>query len=153
VFAITATRTAFNPKATEGILSINGIRQCVTLEPTYREVIGQPVASWKIAGTTAIPAGTYDVTIDYSPKFGRMMPLINGIQDFEDVRIHPGNSDVDTEGCILLGTEIVNGDFIGESQLAFNYFFTDLQNAIASGESPTITIQGTPPQAAEGDSQ
>ena len=62
---------------------------------------------------------------------------------FEGIRIHSGNTDVDTEGCLLVGTTWGGGDFIGNSVVAFNHLFPQLQAAIAAGESVTIEIQDT----------
>ena len=140
MFTMQVTRTKELPMATLGFLTINGARECFTLEPEVREVAGQPVASWKIAGKTAIPVGTYNVTIDFSPKFGQAMPLLEGIPDFAEVRIHPGNTDADTEGCFLLGLTSPGGDFIGNSRAAFDSFFPKLQAAISAGDTPTITV-------------
>lgn len=57
----------------------------------------------KVYGQTAIPYGVYMVTITYSPKFKRDLPLINDVPGFEGIRIHPGNDAEDTYGCILVG--------------------------------------------------
>jgi hypothetical protein len=51
------------------------------------------------------------------------------VPNFEGIRIHPGNTSKDTEGCILLGYTWTGGDFIGKSKDAFNDFFTKLQEA------------------------
>jgi hypothetical protein len=134
-------RSAFGDKATEGTLFVDGVRECCTLEPTFRDGEDENIAAIKVTGKTAIPDGTYGVTINFSPKFECDMPLLTGVPDFEDVRIHPGNSDVDTEGCILLGETVVNGDFIAASRVAFDAFFPKLQAAIASGDTVTVTVQ------------
>jgi Family of unknown function (DUF5675) len=135
------TRSAFGDKATEGTLFVDGARECCTLEPTFRAGEDENIVAVKVKGKTAIPDGTYGLTISFSPKFGREMPLLTGVPDFEDVRIHTGNSDVDTEGCILLGEQVVDGDFIAGSRVAFNAFFPKLQAAIAAGERVTITVR------------
>ena len=46
----------------------------------------------KIKGNTCIPYGTYNVTITYSPKFKRNLPLINNVKGFEGIRVHNGNT-------------------------------------------------------------
>ena len=46
----------------------------------------------KIKGNTCIPYGTYNVTITYSPRFKRNLPLINNVKGFEGIRVHNGNT-------------------------------------------------------------
>jgi len=121
-------------KSTLGRLLVNGVVECYTLEDVIRP------AGVKVDGQTAIPAGTYTVIIDASTRFKRDMPHILAVPGFTGVRIHSGNSDADTEGCILLGTKIENDDFISGSHDAFNAFFVKLQAAINHGETVRIVI-------------
>jgi len=83
--------------ATLGQLVIDGKFFCHTLEDVVRPV--------KIPGQTAIPAGMYDVDITYSPHFKTDLPLVKDVPGFEGIRIHAGNTDADTEGCILVGEQ------------------------------------------------
>lgn len=85
---------------TAGRLSIDGRPFCDTLEDTVR-TLRSPVD--KVPGKTAIPAGEYRVSVTHSPRFGRELPLLENVPYFSGVRIHAGNSDRDTEGCILVG--------------------------------------------------
>jgi hypothetical protein len=89
-----------------GDLYIDGEFFCHTLED---EIRGDGV---KVYGETAIPAGEYNVKITYSPHFKRKLPLIynnkdlcvhgkNGIK-WCGVRMHGGNTEKDTLGCILV---------------------------------------------------
>jgi hypothetical protein len=80
----------------------------------------------KIYGKTAIPAGTYPIVITYSPKFKRELPLIFNVPGFSGVRIHPGNDENDTEGCILVGENKVKGKVIN-SQVTFLKLFSILK--------------------------
>lgn len=52
-----------------------------------------------------INPGTYPVTLTYSPKFNRTLPLINNVVGHSGVRIHSGNTVNDTIGCILIGSD------------------------------------------------
>ena len=74
-----------------------------SLEDVVREVPGRPVAEWKVPGKTAIPAGRYRLRWTMSNRFRREMLLLEGVPGFAGIRIHAGNTDADTEGCILLG--------------------------------------------------
>jgi hypothetical protein len=107
-------------KLTYGKLFVNGIYQCETLE--------DPVRAEKIKNVTAIPAGKYSVVLTHSPRFGRVLPLVERVPGFEGVRFHPGNKPEDTEGCILTGTVRAEG-MILNSRKAFDALFTQLMLA------------------------
>lgn len=126
---VTVQRKLFSNISTIGELCIDGVFQCHTLEDTVRK--NQP----KIPGATAIPAGTYQVIIDDSVRFNRPMPHILDVPGFEGVRIHSGNTDKDTEGCLLLGTyDAQTPDWISNSQISFTSFFVKLSKALTVEE-------------------
>jgi hypothetical protein len=104
-------RTIKGTIATIGRLSIDGKEFCWTLEDTIRDK--------KIAGITAIPTGTYKVTISMSNRFKKEMPELHDVPNYEGVRIHSGNQASDTEGCILVGMTKLSDTMIGESRTAF----------------------------------
>lgn len=128
---------------TMGTLSIDGEFECYTLEDVVREIRGVPVERWKVKGETAIPAGVYPVSITFSKRFQRMLPLIENVPGFEGIRIHTGNTDADTEGCILVGAER-SGEAILRSREAYAKLFTKLTDALAAGESVSIEIVNSP---------
>ena len=113
-------RTDFSETSTIGKLYVDDQFECYTLEDKVRPV--------KIKGKTAIPAGRYEVIINFSQRFGRKLPLFLNVPNFEGVRIHPGNTAADTEGCILVG-ETKDAEFIGQSRLAFEGLFNKLKTA------------------------
>jgi hypothetical protein len=129
-----------NDECTIGELFVEGQHQCWTLEDVVRERPGIPVSEWKIPKQTAIPSGTYQVKLTYSPKYQRVMPLIDGVEGFTGIRIHSGNVDKDTEGCILVGRQKQEKS-ISESRLAFQALFQKLEQAVRSGEKIHISIK------------
>lgn len=136
---LTLRRQPSGVDSTIGELSIDGAVECFTLEDVVREVPGKPVAEWKVPKETAIPAGTYNVIINDSARFKRPLPLLVNVPGFSGVRIHPGNTSEDTEGCILVGSQ-VNGDAIIESRKAFDALFEKLKDAFESWQTVHITI-------------
>ena len=105
---------------TIGTMSIDGAFQCYTLEDVVRP------AGEKVYGQTAIPAGRYRVQLTMSNRFKTVLPLLESVPNFEGVRIHPGNTAADTDGCILVG-ESKTSNSIGASRVAFDKLFAKLQ--------------------------
>lgn len=101
--------------STPGELFVDGQHFCYTLEPQ------KPT-----------PAGTYDLTIRQSPRFGRLMPHIENVPGYTGILVHWGNWAKDTEGCTLVG-ETEGEDFIGHSVDEFNKLFRLLQDGITAG--------------------
>ena len=124
---ITIKRLYKTDNSTIGELLIDGVFECFTLEDKERDV--------KIKGETAIPKGTYKVIINESNRFKRLLPLLIDVPNFEGVRIHSGNSNHDTEGCILVG-QTRNKNYIGQSRKAFEKLFAKMQKA----KTITLTI-------------
>ncbi len=127
-------RKIFTDRSTKGELYFSSVFECYTLEDVVRP------SGEKIAGKTAISAGKYRVIIDKSTRFKRLMPLLLNVPDFEGVRIHSGNTDQDTEGCILVGRKFGPADYIEESKVAFNSLFDKLKEAYDKGEEIWIEI-------------
>lgn len=100
-------------KRTIGALFINDKFICYTLEDAVRKE--------KINGKTAIPEGVYEVRFIYSNRFKKIMPYILGIENYSGVLFHAGNTEEDTEGCILLGTNY-NENGLLFSRVAFSKF-------------------------------
>lgn len=137
---LTLLREASTEKATPGRLYLDGEPFCYTLEDPVREVPGRPVAEWKIAGQTAIPAGTYRVALTVSPRFKRELPLLLDVPGYSGVRIHAGNRADDTEGCILPG--LTRGpDFVGRSREAEAALIYRIAAARARGDAVTIEVR------------
>lgn len=117
--------------ATPGMLSVNGVFACYTLEDAVRD--------HKIAHETAIPAGTYEVIIDRSQRFARMLPRLLNVPGFSGIRIHAGNTTADTSGCVLVG-RARDGRAVRESRLALEALQSTLAQALARGQRIWLTI-------------
>jgi len=128
-------RNIFGDDYTVGDFTANGNFLANSLEDKVR------IPFVKIAHKTAIPAGKYEVILDESTRFKRIMPHILNVPHFNGIRIHSGNTDEDTEGCILIGTHKSGADFIGDSRV-FNEILMDiLQRAVDREEKIWITIE------------
>lgn len=127
-----------NDEATIGELWVNDSYLCDTLEDKIR-----PTGE-KVYGKTAIPEGTYEVKLTYSPRFKKILPEILNVPNFSGIRIHTGNSSKDTEGCILVGTwDGEKEDWISDSKIAFNELMSLLQKAADNKEKVAITINNS----------
>ena len=128
-------RIAKKPTYTIGKLYIDGEKFCDTLEDRVRDLSKEP----KIKGQTAIPAGRYRIYLTYSPRFKRILPLLEDVPQFTGVRIHRGNTAKDTEGCILVGFNREVGKVL-DSAATEQRLMAVLQNAVNKGEQIFITI-------------
>ena len=130
---LTLERRFYTAQSTEGQMLVDGQFLCYTLELPFSD--GQPGG--------AIPEGTFSVMVTESPKFGRPMPLIVGIPDRSEIRIHWGNTAEDTEGCVILG-RTQSPNFVGESRLAFDAFWEMTNAAMRAGNCRITVRRGTP---------
>lgn len=131
-------RDTFSSICTLGKLFIDGQLECEVLEDPDRKL---EAGGKKIYGQTAIPRGTYKVIIDFSTRFQRAMPHILGVAQFDGIRIHPGNTAANTDGCLLTGTGRVANRAVLESRVAFTRFYAKLEAALDTGEEVTIEVR------------
>lgn len=59
----------------------------------------------KVREETAIPVGEYIVRKTWSPKYGRDVMQLLDVPAFSGIRVHPGNDEADSAGCLLPGFE------------------------------------------------
>ena len=126
-------RTWCGATCTIGQLYIDGATECFTLEDIVRP------DGVKLYGETAIPAGTYNVIVTPSNRFKRDLPLVENVPGFEGIRIHPGNTAEDTDGCILVG-RTKGPSFVGESRAAFADLFLQIKDALDAGDKVTLEV-------------
>lgn len=129
---------------TGGELYLNGKLECVTLEDKVRELSS---LADKVPGETAIPAGSYKIAVNMSSRFRRHLPILLNVPYFTGIRIHPGNSDDDTEGCILVG-QFRRAGVLGNSRAAFNPLWEKIIAAWDDMEPIIIEIVDSLPEAA-----
>lgn len=129
-------RDRLTEKSTIGRLERDDEHVCFTLEDVYR---GDDPAD-KVKAQTAIPCGTYEIVVTHSPRFGIDMPLLLNVPGFSGVRIHSGNTDKDTMGCILVGSTRGPDQILG-SRVAYELVFKLIQRARSVGESVHIEVK------------
>ena len=132
-------RQASFKHATLGTLKINGVYECVTLEDVVRDL--GPDGSGKVQDETAIPEGIYKVVIDFSQKFQKNMLHILDVPFFTGIRIHSGNTDLNTEGCVLVGQTVNGPDYIHGGSVELPILQEKIQTALELGEDVTIEIR------------
>lgn len=121
-------RTILNDKRSLGIFRVykegKEIWSCWACEDMVRGD-GDPktVKEWKIHGKSAIPYGTYAVSLTHSEKYGKPMWEVLNVPGYKGIRIHSGNTEEDTEGCLLLGMRpLPQNAGIQESKKAMDEF-------------------------------
>ncbi|WP_303013815.1 DUF5675 family protein [uncultured Bacteroides sp.] len=120
---------------TVGRLYVNDKMFSNTLEDKVRDLPSEE----KIPGETAIPAGTYKVIYNWSPKFGRNLPRLLNVPYFDGILIHPGNTAADSAGCILVGKNTEVGR-LTESRYTSDRLNVLIEDAQRKGEDITIEI-------------
>jgi hypothetical protein len=136
-----------NDKGTIGVLLLDQRALSFTLEDQFR--------TEKLKGRTRIPAGLYELelkqigTSRFDTRGWNQPPVryygmirLKDVPGFEEILIHPGNSDVDTEGCILvgLGSNLVAGQIMGSAP-AYVKVYQPIADLLRKGEPVSILIQ------------
>ena len=124
-------RKYFGETYTIGDLYIDGVFFSNTLEDKNRDIDKNGVfnnGEKKVYGKTCIPFGTYKVILSMSNKFKKILPLLLNVPQFDGIRIHSGNTDEDSSGCILVGINDIKGRR-SKSTITFNSLMTKLSKA------------------------
>lgn len=111
-------------KSTLGLMFLDGIWECYTLEDTHRDI--------KIMNETRIPEGEYNISIctwgdidklymKKYPEFHKGMIQLDNVPGFTGILIHQGGTREDTSGCILVG-DSVNNNKIYNGQIISSAF-------------------------------
>lgn len=143
---------------TIGKLYINSVYFCDTLEDKVRDLNKDgdlnDLGETKVYGKTAIPYGTYNITLDVaSPKFSKYpfyrsicegkLPRLLDVPHFDGVLIHvadgPKGADL-LEGCIGVGKNTIKGG-LTEGKKTFENLYLALEEAKNKKEFITIEIK------------
>lgn len=139
---------------TIGRLYVDGVLLCNTLEDKDRglskEMPENIIRTRKVPGKTAVPTGTYALTIGIqSPKFKYYsqydfckgyLPRLCQVPGFDGVLIHIGNTAEDSSGCILVGENRKVGQVVN-STATFKKLYELLKRADQRGENISIEIK------------
>lgn len=121
-----------NSKSTISKLFINNEFFCDTIEDRDRNLKSsdslEHIKSIKVKHETAIPYGTYQLVMSYSQRFEKYLPELLNVPGFDGIRIHPGNTEADSSGCILPG--IKNVDKVVNSRLTMQKLQAKIDSVI-----------------------
>ena len=139
-------RTQFGKDATNGMLFIDGVFECYTLEDQYQAV--------KVMHETCIPEGKYDIQFrktggfhaKYTERYKNAhygMLHIQDVHNFTYILIHTGNTDEHTSGCLIVGEtqqdlEVSKDGFIGSSTVAYKKMYAKVAGQLLQGKKVSI---------------
>jgi len=139
-------RTQFGKDATNGMLFIDGLFECYTLEDQYQAV--------KVMHETCIPEGTYDINFrktggfhaKYTERYKNAhygMLHVQDVPNFTYILIHTGNTDEHTSGCLIVGEtqqdlDVSDDGFIGSSARAYKKMYAKVAGQLLQGNKVSI---------------
>lgn len=139
---LTLTRDIFTADATLSTVTVDGLTFGFCVEDEDR---GLEAGGVKVRAETAIPIGRYKLAPTWSNRFKREMLLVHDVPGFQGIRVHPGNSEADTEGCLLLGLSRDPQTMrIGSSVKACAWMDAEVRRRLAKGEACEVLIQRDP---------
>lgn len=137
---ITVDRFVSDADTTISRVLVDGRFYCFGLEDEYRQN--------KLAGETRIPSGMYNIAVRkvggfhsrYLIRFEDfhlgMLEVLN-VPNFNFILIHIGNTDQDTDGCLLVGEQAITtvGDMrVNYSTAAYQRLYTSVISSALAGE-------------------
>ena len=139
-------RTQFGKDATNGLLYVDGVFECYTLEDQYQAV--------KVMHETCIPEGEYKIKFrkvggfhaKYTKRYGNMhygMLWLQDVPGFEYILIHTGNTDELTSGSLIVGDtqqdlDVSFNGMVGSSANAYKKLYPKVAKALLNNEEVTI---------------
>lgn len=147
-------RNVFGETYTIGQWMVDGMPLCQSLEDKDRgleqSMSLSEIKAKKLYGKTCIPYGRYEVRLSQSPKlssktysreFGGLVPELINVPGYIGIRIHPGNSSADTDGCLLPGENRTPGRLINSTLAYTDLMRYYLMPAHKRGQKMYITIE------------
>ena len=123
---IVLRRQYFSDKSTIGRLEWSEDIDWVSLEDRdlglRSDMPLEELKAKKVYAETAIPYGTYEVLMQWSEKYKKLMPFLQNVPAYSGIMIHVGNKPIDTLGCLIIATYI-GRDEVFESKKAFDAFY------------------------------
>lgn len=140
-------RTQMGKDATNGMLFVDGVFECYTLEDEYRDV--------KVMHETCIPEGEYEIKLRaeggfhsrYLKRYGadwhKGMLWLQDVPNFTWILIHTLNDSTQTSGCLGVGSAQQDLDLdakglITQSRDAYMRLYPKVRDALTAGEKVTI---------------
>lgn len=116
---------------------IDGVKECVAIEDEFRSV--------KVKGETRVDDGRYKLALRWSPKFSseynHEMIWVTDVPKFEYILVHWGNTDLDSDGCLIVGSyvgklkvKLTERRAVLSSRKAYLKFYNKVAPAIKRGE-------------------
>ncbi len=119
---LTVIRQIVGERGIAGELFLDGRRECFTVENREK----------------AIPEGIFPIVLEYSRRFGRLLPEIKNIPERTECKFHVANFAYQLEGCIAVG-RVRGSDAVLESALALNALMEKL--IIVRNRHEEITVE------------
>ena len=141
-----------NNRYTISHIYVYGVYCCDAIEDTDRGwhsgMSDAYIRNNKIVCKSAIPVGTYEVTLNVvSPKFsqkpyykkfcGGRLPRLLNVPGFDGILMHRGKDEKSSAGCIILGYNKIKGQVV-KSQEAFEKLYKILDEVNKRKEKITI---------------
>ncbi len=122
-------RKVLTDRYTQGVLYVNGIFFCHTIEDKVRAKAGMWKRIFKVKAQTAIPYGVYPIAVTWSPRFKRQLTGVFNVPDFEGIRIHNGTSELSSEGCIIVSHQVEKPGRLVNDKQAMNQLCILIEDA------------------------
>jgi hypothetical protein len=124
---ITVLRDIFTDQSVTSEVLLDGEQRWFGIEPPNRP-----------QKPCCIPSGNYKLILGDSVHFSMTVPMVQNIEGFTGIEIHPGNFPRDTHGCLCIG-EGRGPDDVTQSRIAFDQLMAEL---LKDPDDLTITYVG-----------